>query len=225
MQYLDTRHALVFALAHELGNQLAGIRLEAHLLDEGLGPAELARASLAIDGLAAQAVPLLSLLRPLLSPTARRASAPACAAVLESLRRELELEGIRGRPIALELAEDADRGAPAIDGLAALLRALIGTPVELGAAGEPIRLGLTRAPGGVAVTCELPGEVLSEAVDAGGRPDGAGRPGQTPVHGLRGRSLACAIARVLVADVGGTVDVRVEAGRSRVALHLPLGPV
>ena len=38
---------------------------------------------------------------------------------------------------------------------------------------------------------------------------------------LRGRALAVAIARTLVADAGGAVDVQIESDRSRVVLRLP----
>ena len=61
MHDADRRFALAFAIAHEIGNHLAGIRLEAHLLDEALGARGLAKASLAIDSLAGQAAPLLAL--------------------------------------------------------------------------------------------------------------------------------------------------------------------
>lgn len=224
MQDPQTRHALVFALAHEIGNQLAGIRLEAHLLDEGLGPAGLARASLAIEGLAGQAAPLLALLRPLLAPGSRRDAGPTCAAVLEAVRRELETEGAAGRPIVVDLAgaDETARAVRGIEGLHALLRALIGVPAELGAPGEPIRLALARTTGGIAVACALPGAALVEAVEAGAAPPSGGGPEPGPSHALRGRALACAIARVLLADAGGHVEVRLEAGRSHVALHLPV---
>ena len=35
---------LVFAISHEVGNHLGGIRLQAHLLDEELGAREMAAA-------------------------------------------------------------------------------------------------------------------------------------------------------------------------------------
>ncbi|MEZ4332812.1 MAG: hypothetical protein R3F35_13705 [Myxococcota bacterium] len=216
----NPRHALVFALAHEIGNQLAGIRLEAHLLDESLGPAGLARAALAIDGLAGQAAPLLALLRPLLAPEARRIGAASCAGVLEAVRRELEAEGTGGHPIVLDVAADADRDAPAIEGLHALLRALIGAPGDLRPPRQAIRLGLVRAGRGVAVVCDLPGDVLADAVGSGEGAGGGGR-APLPAHALRGRPLAWAVARLLVEDAGGRIELAVGAGRSRVVLQLP----
>ena len=49
---------LAFAIAHEVGNHLGGIRLQAHLVDEDLDVRELAEASILIDGLAGRSGPL-----------------------------------------------------------------------------------------------------------------------------------------------------------------------
>ncbi len=201
----DARHALVFAIAHEIGNHLAGIRLEAHLLDEDLGPLGLARASLALDSMAGQAGPLLALLRPLLAPGSKRAAGPSFAAVLDGVRRQLEDEGAGGRPIELEVAKDVEAAGPAFDGLHALVLALVGSPDALPAGKAPIRLRVGRRESGIEIACELPGEAFE-----GG------------AHALRGRPLAVAIARALVADVGGRVEVEAGAGCSRVVLRLPL---
>ena len=96
MHDTPTRHAIVFAIAHELGNHLAGIRLEAHLLDEDLGVRGLAKASLAIESLAGQAGPLLTLLRPLLGPDSSRPLTVDWASLLESVKRKPE-----PKPVAL----------------------------------------------------------------------------------------------------------------------------
>ncbi len=212
MSDTESRHALVFALAHEVGNHLAGIRLEAHLLDEALGSAGLARASVAIDSLAGQAGPWLALLRPLLAPAAAAGGAVALAGVLDGVRRQLEEDGLGGRTVAVEIADSAARDRAAFEGLHPLLLVLVGAPETLPPGREPLALRLAKSAqaDAVEVVCELPGAVFV-ADDAEGAP------------ALRGRDLALALARVLVADAGGRVDVDCESGRSRVRLRLPRG--
>lgn len=209
MHDTSARNALAFAIAHELGNHLAGIRLEAHLLDEDLGPAGLARASLAIDALAGQSGPLLALLRPLLAPASRPAAIGEWADLLEGVRRQLIEEGTGGRAVEVQSALDPGEPGPAIEGLHALLLALVGPLATLPSTPGPVTLRVARRKNVIELVCELPGDALREAlVDAG-------------PHGLRGRALAVALARVLVADAGGTIDVGVEGDRSRVVLRLP----
>ena len=74
---------LAFAIAHEVGNHLGGIRLQAHLLDDELDAREMAQASVLIDGLAGRSGPLLSLLRPLLAADWRGA-VPLWAGFIQS---------------------------------------------------------------------------------------------------------------------------------------------
>jgi hypothetical protein len=216
MQDTELRHALVFAIAHEIGNHLAGIRLEAHLLDEDLGVSGLARSSVAIDAGASQAGALLGLLRPLLAPTARRSlggTSGTCLATLEGVRRQLEEEGLAGHRVELEIrSEDAGR-APAFEGLHALLVLLVGLPETLATGLGPISLHIDRADGEIVIGCGLPGRALAYA-----RATGAAT---VDPRTLRGRELAVAVARVLVGDAGGAVAVDEEAGRSRIAMRLP----
>jgi len=226
MHDADARRALVFAIAHEVGNHLAGIRLEAHLLDEDLAPHALARASLAIDGLAGRSGPLLALLRPLLAPGSRGTAGPELRALLEGVRRQLLDEGAAGRAVELDFSSDTgDAGAagPSFDGLHGLLLALVGEPHTLTAPG-PIRFRLAVGPREVELGCELPGDAF-EASDGSESSRGTAGPAApasaSALHALRGRVLAVAIARVLVADAGGRVLVSADADRSRVTLVLP----
>lgn len=207
----DRRFALAFAIAHEIGNHLAGIRLEAHLLDEELGPRGLAKASVAIDSLAGQAAPLLALLRPLLAPGERRGASGSLASGLDGVRRQLEEEGAAGHRIVVEVEPEAGRAGPPFEGLHALLVALVGPPEALASGGGPIALRAARAGGALEIRVELPGAALAEAAEE------AAAPGAS----LRGRGLALALARVLVADAGGGVEVGRAEGRSWVALRLP----
>lgn len=218
-----SRHALVFAIAHELGNHLAGIRLEAHLLDEAMGAPGLARASLAIDALAGRSGPLLSLIRPLLAPGGRAAGAPGLATALEGVRRALEDAGTAGRRVEVRIEPEPAAHGPAFDGLHALLLVLVGAPDELPVGGT-IGLRLERRGAFSALSCELPGEAFDEAIDAAGLEEGAegARSAVARVSGLRGRALAVAIARVLVADAGGRVELERTDGAGRPSAHLSL---
>lgn len=203
MNDLPTRHALVFAIAHELGNQLAAIRLEAHLLDDTLGTRGLAKASLAIDGLAGQASPWLALIRPLLEPRPRGSGMATCASVLEAVRRQLEEEGTGGRPVEVVIEDPRAGACAAFEGMHALLVALVGSTDGRPAGGGAIRLGVGLRGERVEVACEVPGADFSESDS------------DAPQSSLRGRGLALSIARVLVADAGGEVAVAARGERSR----------
>lgn len=209
---LETRHALVFAIAHELGNHLAAIRLEAHLLDEALGASGLARASLAIDGLAGLAAPLLASLRPLLTP-GTRAGGMRVEALLAGVARQLEEEGLLGRRLELDVAPEAGPLVCGVEGAPALLTALVGSPESLDPAAGPIRLAARASATELVLVCELPGDAFAEVDPRASE--------SAPTSALRGRALAAAIARVLVADAGGRTEVEREAGRSRIVMRLP----
>ena len=84
---------LVFAIAHELGNHLSGIRMQAYLLDPDLDARSLAEASITIDALAG---PLLSLVRPLLSDEWRPSGDETWPGLLRRVVQQIEEEGIRG---------------------------------------------------------------------------------------------------------------------------------
>jgi len=81
---------LAFAIAHEVGNHLGGIRLQAHLVDEDLDVRELAAASILIDGLAGRSGPLLALLRPLLSDDWKPAGNSTWAHILGRVQKQIE---------------------------------------------------------------------------------------------------------------------------------------
>ena len=89
----------------------------------------------------------------------------------------------------------------------------IDSPQTLPPGRTPITLRLASRADEIEVVCELPGEAFGADDDGG-----AGGP-----PALRGRDLAVALARVLVADAGGGVDVESGDGRARVRLRLPRG--
>ncbi len=191
---------LVFAIAHEIGNHLGGIRLQAHLIDEELDARSLAEASIVIDEMASRSGLLLTLLRPLLSDDWRASGGETWASLLGRVQRHLEDEGTRG--VRLEFGPVADDGleAPDLEWLHSLLVALVGvTMTNVGARGT-VHLALETRGNQRALVVEDDGEEEDLSPDA--------------AH--RGRPLAVAIARELIGRTGGQVNVqRTSDGASK----------
>lgn len=206
----SSQHAVVFAIAHEIGNHLGAIRLQAHLLDEDQGPRALAGASVEIDGLAGRAGPLLTLLRPILSPTEsignHLGEGPHWSALLGGLRREIEDEGTRGVHFEIELpAELQQQRAPGVDWLHPLLMVLVGST-----------LAAVSRRGTIGLRLELRGSETALIVeDDGAEEDLSGE------AALRGRPLSVSIARRLLGGLGGRVDVLRIGLQTRVELIFP----
>jgi signal transduction histidine kinase len=209
---------LVLAMAHEIGNHLGAIRLEAHLLDEDLDPRSLARASVEIDGLAGRAGPLLALLRPLLSPTtpttptmpttpasgqaAEAAAAPAWSSLLAGIAQHYADEGTRGVSLAIEERVNPDWPAPTADWLHSLLIALLDGTLAVMPSQGSIRLDVAARNGPILLAIEDDGPEEDLSNEAA----------------LRGRPLAVALARELLLLVGGHVETSRGAGGTRVEL-------
>ena len=199
---------LVFAIAHEVGNHLGGIRLQAHLLDEDLDARELAGASVLIDELAGRSGPLLSLLRPLLADVWQEAGgAPLWSTVIAGVERQLQDEGTRGTAVEFAPFVGGDGPAPDHDWLHPLLIALLGATVS--------HVGRD---GRIRVTFEsiwASGHDVLEVADDGPeeRLDDAAA--------ARGRPLVVALAKELVGRLGGSVDAARDGGETRVRLHFP----
>ena len=197
---------LVFAIAHEVGNHLGGIRLQAHLLDEELDARELAGASVLIDELAGRCGPLLALVRPLLADVLRDAGGgPRWSTVLAGLERQVRDEGTRGTVVAFAPSEGLDAPAPDHDWLHPLLIALLGATVaHVGRAGR-IRVGFASAGDDdvLEIADDGPEENLDESAAA------------------RGRPLVVALAQALVGRLGGRVEAARDGAETRVRLHFP----
>jgi len=196
-------HDLVFAIAHEIGNHLGAVRIQAHLLDEDLDPRSLAQASVEIDGLAGRAGPMLALLRPLLSSQTRTASGAAWSGLLVAIKQHLENEGTRGVSVGIEAPSDSDPlPTPEADWLHPLLIVLIDVTLAVTPSGGTIRLGVVAREGESVFFMEDDGseEDLSAAAS------------------LRGRPLAVALARELLRRLGGRVESRRAESRTRVEL-------
>ena len=196
---------LIFALAHEIANLLAGSRLEAGLLDPGAGAAELQQSADRISETSARAGSLLALLRPLLAPEAVAPLPIDALELLEGLRSGLD-ESSDGRVvIALKTAALVPVVRLAPDSAHHLLLTAIWAGLEAASADGVLR-----------VFCRVDGERVGFVVeDDGAAPDQAGE--------LRGRPLTWAITRAVLATMNGRLFVTRDepAGRTRVALDFP----
>lgn len=196
---------LVFAIAHEVGNHLSGIRMQAYLLDPDLDTRSLAEASITIDELAGRAGPLLSLLRPLLSDDWRASSGETWPGLLRRVLRQIEEEGIRGVRLTLIAAGRESLAAPDLEWLHSLIVALLGATIAHVGRRGAVEIALEEHAGevGVVIEDDGPEEELSRSA------------------AQRGRPLAVGIARELVGRAGGRVDLARVAGRTRVTLVFP----
>ncbi len=195
----DSGVELAFAIAHEVGNHLGGIRLQAHLLDDELDARAMAEASVLIDGLAGRSGPLLALLRPLLSDAWRRTGGTSWASVLGRVAQQIEDEGTRGVRFEVRGALETEAPAPDFDWvhplLIALVEATLAHVADRGAAAS-VRLELVEEGGDTRLDVIDDGEVEDLSAEA--------------AH--RGRPLAVAIARELVGRSGGHVEIETGAG-------------
>ncbi len=198
-------YALVFAVAHEIGNYLGAIRLRAHLLDEDLDPRALATASVEIDAFAGRAGPLLALLRPLLAPEDVTTQCGHWSVLFTGIRRHMEDEGTRGVVVEIQAPAEADHPAPEADWLHSLLIALIEATLSSVPKKGLIQLGLEGNEDQTTLFIE----------DDGPEED------LSPGAPLRGRPLAVSIARRLVASIGGRVETSRADERTRVELIFP----
>lgn len=196
------RAELVCAIGHEVGNHLAGIRLQAHLIDSEQDVRELASASVGIDRLAGRSAPLLALLRPIMSDQHKPAEATDWAALFGALSRDLDDEGTGGVRIEFDHRDAPESPTFALDGIHSLLMALIFATTDGLRRGDRVRVTAQRSESGCRVRIEDPGPVESLA----------------PGAPLRGRPLVVAIARRLIEAVGGHVAIDEQAGAMRIEL-------
>ena len=196
---------LVFALCHELGNLLAGTRLEASLLDSGVGATELAKAAERISEVSARAGSLLAQIRPLLAPDAAVALPTDPLDVLDGLRRGLD-ESCDAR-VAIVLKSAAE--LPDVDLAPEVLHHLLLTAIFFG-------LEASSPEGRVRVFADAVGRRVAFLVEDEGPPDDFPEPPE-----LRGRPLTHEIARTLLATLGGRFEVSRPEGRTRVTFAFP----
>jgi signal transduction histidine kinase len=196
----DPRRRLLLALAHEVGNLLAAVRLSAHLLPHAAEPRERARGARQIEHLAAQAGELLAQVRPLLA-TARAQTAVAPGEVLEGVGRALaDAPGFEKLSVLAPARALPDvRVDP--DALLQALLALARGALDAAPEGGPVTLGARRVGRHVAF------EVLES-----GRPIEKAPVGSLP----RGRALAVQLADAALRRDGGRAEALSRAGTTRV---------
>jgi signal transduction histidine kinase len=198
---------LVFALAHEIANLLAGSRLEAGLLDPAASAAELQQGADCISLSSARAGALLAMLRPLLAPEAVEPLRIDALDLLEGLRSGLDESSDARVVIALKTAALVPVVLLAPDAVHQLLLIAIWAGLEAAPAGGALR-----------VSCLADGDRVAFVVaDDGPAPD------LDPGGDLRGRPLTWAVTRAVLAAMDGRFDVTrdASAGRTLVSLDFP----
>jgi len=200
---------LVFALAHEIANLLAGSRLEAGLLDPAAGVEEFQQGADCISLSSARAGALLAMLRPLLAPEAVDPLPIDALELLDGLRSGLDESSDSRVVIALKTAAllPAVRLAP--DSVHHLLLTAIWAGLEAAPTGGTLR-----------VSCHVQSEsdrVAFVVEDDGPAPD------FDPGGDLRGRPLTWAVTRAVLAAMDGRFDVTRDesAGHTVVSLDFP----
>jgi nitrogen-specific signal transduction histidine kinase len=205
---VDEGAELVFAVCHEIGNLLAAVRLQAHLLDEELGPRELAITSVELDDVSARASSLLAQVRALLSHDPERLSPVAPAAILSALQLALDEKGVWG--VALEI--EAEPQLPEVKVDPEILHHMLLTQVY-----EAVEA--VRPRGTIRVSACRGASSLLFAIEDEGCDDDT-LPGWRELQ-RRGRPLACAVAAHILGKLGGALSVTHEKGINRVAFELP----
>lgn len=193
---------LVFALCHEVGNLLAGARLEASLMETVSDAGSLTRASERISEISARAGSLLALVHPLLAPSDTETLATDPLQILQGLRRGLD-------------ASCDERVGIDLDSAAQLPDARIAAEVLHHLLLTEIFFGLEAA-GQARVAASVRGDRVVFRVENTGIGKGGEESG-----GLHGRPLAHAIARVLLSRQGGQLEVSHADDHTRVDLVFP----
>lgn len=196
---------LVFAVCHELGNLLAGTRLEASLIGSAAEAEACARAVQRIESASARAGALLAAIRPLLDPGVVEIVDVDPLDVLAGLRSGLDMSVDSRVDLELKSAVELPRVRVAAEPLHHLLVNAIYHGLEAGGEGERVR-----------VRADADGEQVAFAVIDGGPFPAAG--GATA---LNGRSLLLAITERLTAAGGGRVDVSAHSDGTRWAVAFP----
>lgn len=208
---LEDRRDLVFAVCHEIGNLVAAIRLEAHLLDGDQTPLELARSSISIEDLSARVGALLTQIRPLLDPAdpvERGGIDPA--AMLAHLAEVLSELG--GAAVAVDL--NSAGGLPRVVGDPERNNSLL-VLLGLGALESASRGGQVSVRAGADDASK---QVWIEITD-----DGSEEPelDEWRTAARRGRALVLQVAEIVVEPMGGAIGCERQDGVNRMVLQLP----
>ena len=199
---------LVFSLCHELGNMMGALRLCAHLLDDEMGPKDLARTSVDVDDLSARSAALLSLIRPLLSLDPRSLELMSVVSLVSNLEGLLAGHGTRGASMTFEVAHDI----PSIRVDVGMFQRLIQSFLYLA-------LESASRTGQVLLQAEARGDEVAILIEDDG-PEGED-PAGFREQMRRGRPLLCAVAESILKKQGGRFAAERDGDRTRITLFLP----
>ena len=203
---------LVFSLCHELGNLMGAMRLHAHLLDDGMGPADLARTAIDLDDLSARSAALLGLVRPLLSPQARSPEIVPVELLVGNLEGLMVAHGGRGTAVNFETEPGAGGVRVDVGMIQRLLQSFLYLALEA-----------TAGSGRVKVRAATQGDEAAISIED----DGA--EGEDPAafreQMMRGRPLLSAIADAILAKQGGRFEAERDGDWTRITLILQAVPL
>ncbi len=200
---------LLFDLCHEIGNELAAVRLSAHLLGADSDLAERASVAAEIQDLAGIGGSLVALIPALLSEPRAHAVRLDCKRVLEALDHSLDAAR-PGSPVEIEpggLGAATARIEPQT--LHHLLVTLLHGARQAVAGGGRVRVSSVLGPDAVAFAIE----------DDGRAPDRSEEDARR-----RGRPLAWALAERILSGRDGSLCVKASEAGTRVELRLPRAP-
>ncbi|MCG8588721.1 MAG: hypothetical protein MJE66_05470 [Proteobacteria bacterium] len=199
---------IVFALCHEIGNLLAAVRLQAHLIDSDVSARELAAASVDIDQYTARASALLTHVRPLMSADAGTPLEVEPGRAAAILQQAIEDHGTRGVRVDWDCADDLAPVRFDPENLNNLLLTLCFDAIEA-----------ARPSGCVVVVCSsVEGGTEISIADDGDEEDGMS---EWRSQARRGRPLSWIIAECVLRKGGADFAVARESGRTTVRITLP----
>jgi nitrogen-specific signal transduction histidine kinase len=199
---------LVLALCHEIGNLMGAIRLHAHLLDDDMGPRDLAMLSVDLDDLSARSSALLAHMRPLLLPGPRALDDVKPEALLSGLQELMEDHGGRGAVLAFSAEDSLPTLRTDQEVIHHLLLSLLYVTLETTSSTGSVSLRAEAREDGVAFVLEDDGDVDED-------------PTLWRDQMKRGRPLVCSVASEILRRRGGRLEVERSAGITRIALLLP----
>ena len=198
----------VYALCHELGNLMGALRLHAHLLDDEMGPKDLARTSVDLDDLSARSAALLSLVRPLLSPDAGTFEEVPAARLVQTLEGLMAGHGSRG--VALKFISDPALPSGRVDvgAIQRLIQSFLYLALESVSRTGTVVMRAESRDSYVALVIEDDGP-------AGEDPEGYHE------QMRRGRPLLCLVAESILGKQGGSFRAERAGDRTCFTLTLP----
>lgn len=189
---------LVFAVCHELGNLLAGVRLEAGLLEPVAE--EVAKASRRIENASARAGSLLALVRPLLAPETLTQMAADPLEIMDGLWSGLDAASEDRVQIELKSAANLPRVRLVPEVIHHLMLSAIFCGLEVGGEGSRVRVRASTDADGIAFAVH--DEVREPEVEA---------------LVLCGRSLVFAVADRLLQHLAGRFETIPDEAGTRVS--------